>query len=376
MLGSRPEGSGFQLSLHPEFFQTLEFMTPSAQPFSPVFPMAGKAGFFQVLEGKPAASQLFLRSGKISLPARRFSGSSYTETIMRRCFLFVVGFVAVSVAAPFSHAVELTAREEAYLESRGREIRVALPGNYVPLSFVGEKGEFEGVMPDFLRWFGDRADVNFKFFVATPSQAKQGVAEGVYDVVGIYSPSLKQDAAIACSAVVLDVPLGIFVPDSSSIQMLSDLEGKILAYQGKSVGRLLDSLRLDFGKVEYHQLSDMLDSVEYGETDAAVYSELPILNYVHAGKTAEMYRQVGDYLYTNKICVGVSSANEMLLSLLNQGVAAAQDEGVIRWIERRWAGGSYTSFLLVMEKYSHYLIMGVGGLLLAVLLFWVWDVRL
>ena len=295
---------------------------------------------------------------------------------MRRCFLFVVGFVAVSVAAPFSHAVELTAREEAYLESRGREIRVALPGNYVPLSFVGEKGEFEGVMPDFLRWFGDRADVNFKFFVATPSQAKQGVAEGVYDVVGIYSPSLKQDAAIACSAVVLDVPLGIFVPDSSSIQMLSDLEGKILAYQGKSVGRLLDSLRLDFGKVEYHQLSDMLDSVEYGETDAAVYSELPILNYVHAGKTAEMYRQVGDYLYTNKICVGVSSANEMLLSLLNQGVAAAQDEGVIRWIERRWAGGSYTSFLLVMEKYSHYLIMGVGGLLLAVLLFWVWDVRL
>lgn len=279
---------------------------------------------------------------------------------------------AVILAAGMVRAFELTPQEKNFLESHGNTIRVAFHGNYIPLSYIRDDGELTGIMPEFFRWMSERAGFEIEPSITTGKQARQGFSEGIYDAVGVILHEGGQDVGEPYSIPVLENSVGIFVPEGSRIRSLADLRGKAVAFEGG--GYLLDRLNLDISKKEYLHFGAVLDAVESGECAAMLYGRLTVQSYVHSGKTTGAFRMLSGPLDTSQVCIQV--ADEALLSLINRLVLESQSDGVIRWIKRPFLGEDFVPYDSVVAKYGRLLIYGVAGLLLAVLLFWLWDVRL
>ncbi|QHI68151.1 PAS domain S-box protein [Tichowtungia aerotolerans] len=283
-------------------------------------------------------------------------------------------FLAAVLAAGVGCAFELTPQEKSCLEARNYTLRVAFHGNYIPLSYVDEQGDLTGVMPEFFRWMADRVGFELETDVVTGLQAMQGLRDGKYDAVGAaVLGSQRRDQQKMVSLPVLETPTGIFVPENSPVQNLSGLFGKTVACEGESSGRVLDQLNLNLSKKEYTHFGDVLAAVESGECSAMLYNRLTVLSYVHAGKTTDAFRMLDGPLSTNQVCVKV--ADEALLSLMNRLIAESRQAGVIRWIKRPFVGENFMPDSVLM-KYGRWLVGGVAGLLLVVLGFWLWDVRL
>jgi len=284
--------------------------------------------------------------------------------------------VVVFITATSASAFDLTPSEKAYLESKNYTLRFAHHGNFMPLEFLDADGQAAGISPDLVRWIADRVGFQVEFIPATPGQRFDGLMNDRYDAVccSFYEPA--KTNLFGFSPLYIELPMSVSVPVDSPLRKLDDLSGKVVAGEGAVAFNILSALGLGIQFKNCSTLEETVVAVESGETVALISFESVLTYYLKVHPEETPFRTLGNSLYTARGGVSFSADNTALRSILERAVDEAMDEGVVRWIKRQWLGPDYASVGSYVFRYSRYAIFGVGGLLLAVFLFWLWDVHL
>ncbi len=279
--------------------------------------------------------------------------------------------VAFFVATAFSSfAFDLSPEEQAYLDERGGVIRFVYHGNFMPIEFTNKDGEAAGILPDFIRWMSRRVGFKPEFYAATRSEAKEGLLEGRYDAITscMYSKAIRP--GLIATPPVMEIPTFFFVPVDSSVRTISDMEGLRIAVAGKGF------FGFDCVSVKAETLDEQVEALRSGRADALVAME-PVLRYHHYTKgRGDALRAVEPPVNVTYLCIAFSDSNTLLQALLSRCVEESCEEGAARWITRDWVGPEYgTVGAKVLQRIQH-VVVGLMLLLVAVLLFWLWDIRL
>jgi PAS domain S-box-containing protein len=291
-------------------------------------------------------------------------------------FLFLLSFLAVFTAK--AGTIELTSQEQAWLTERGGAIRFASTQNYPPFEFTGGAGESLGMAVELGNWMAEQAGFKAEFFHMPLKEAREAVLSGKYDVVTclFYSKERAQDFGF--TPVIFKVNASIFVPaGSKDIKKLADLADKIVAVPERDYAEeFLLQQGINCRVLQTTSFKQAIEAVAMGRADAIIGDEQVVYHYLYQNGWAERVKKVGVPLYTGQCSMAVAATNQPLLSILRKSVDQAHAAGAIEQIERKWSGLEYTAIGFQAVRYVRYIVMGVGVLLAAVLLFWIWDIRL
>ncbi|MEI8207490.1 MAG: PAS domain S-box protein, partial [Kiritimatiellales bacterium] len=286
--------------------------------------------------------------------------------------LFLAAFAASA------QTVKLTPHEKAWLNERGGVIQFASAQNYPPFEFTGENGESQGMAVEMGSWMAQEVGFKAEFFHMTIKEAREAVLSGRYDAVSCLFYSKERSQEFGFTPVIFQVPASIFVPFScTNIEAVDDLKGKTVAVPERRYGEEFIRQR----GLECHLLltpsyKEAVEAVVQYKADALIGDDQVVYNYLYQNGWIERVKKAGRTLYTGQACMAVVKTNQPLLSILTKAVEQARTAGVIGPIERKWSGVEYTPTGFQIFRYIHHVVIGVGILLAAVLLFWMWNVQL
>jgi PAS domain S-box-containing protein len=286
-------------------------------------------------------------------------------------FLLIFSFFAVTVDA--ARTIELTSQEQAWLDERGGVVRFAFHPNYMPVEFLDKDDQPAGIMVEFVRWIGERAGFEPEFH-AEVQGAEEHVLSGEYDAKASLWYGGKWTNQFGYTPVVMELPISIFVSSGSDIRAPEDLNGRVVAISPDT--GILDYLGIKYTPVPYKEIEAQIETVISGQADALVGIEQVVLYCAYGMGLGDRIKRAGEPLLTGQSCIAVAVTNDTLRGILSKGVEAAQDERVALRLQRQWIGPEYTTLGARIFRYARYIIFGMGVLLAAVLLFWIWDVRL
>jgi PAS domain S-box-containing protein len=294
-----------------------------------------------------------------------------------RRLLSVFAAAAVLSVAPL-YAVSLTAEAWDYLQTHDSVIEFVCQESYPPFEFVDENGESSGMAVELVRWLATELDFRASFSHVPLQQAQQGVLSGRYDVMTTLFHSENPDERFNTTPVLFNVPVSVFIRTGrADIRTPTDLNGKTIAMQsGDYAQEFLDAQGTAYTLILTRDTAQAVDAVMAGRADALIGGEQMVFYSLYAAELTDALKKIGEPLYVGQYSMAVASGNEALLSILNKGVEKAKAGGLVAKISRKWLGIEYTPFGFQMVRYIRYIGIGVGLLLAALLLFWIWDVRL
>jgi PAS domain S-box-containing protein len=294
-----------------------------------------------------------------------------------RCIPAVLSLV-LSVSSAWAQTLALTPVEQAWLNDHDGTIRFASAENYPPFEFTGEAGESLGMAVDLCRWMGKKTGFKAEFSHMPLKEARAGVLSGQYDAVTclFYSPERAKDFGF--TPVAFRVPASLFVPSTrNDIKTLADLTGKVVAVPDRDYAEeFIHQHHIDCRVLTTASFKQAVEAVALEQADAMIGDEQVVLSYLYQNGWTERVKKVGRPVYIGQCCMGVSATNQTLLSILTKGLNRAHDSGMIRRAEHQWLGLEYTAIGFQAVRYIRHIVIGIGILLAAVLLFWIWDVRL
>ena len=240
----------------------------------------------------------------------------------------------------------------------------------MPLEFADKDGDAAGMMPDFVRWLANRIGFEPEFYADTAPAAAEALVNGQCDVITTYLYKEKVGAGLAVTPVVMEIPTFIFVSTLSPVRSLEDLHGAVIA-----VAKKVD-LGFEYTPLPFDTLDQMVRAVAEGRVDALVCMG-PVLRYYDQtqGCGVEL-RAIEPSLFVSKLSMAFDEAQRPLQSMLSRGVEESRQEGTARWIAREWVGPEYGTVGSQILRRIQYVIYGLIFLIAALLLFWLWDIRL
>ncbi len=290
---------------------------------------------------------------------------SNQKTLLRRLLFSVLAAASFSVLA-----FDLSPEEQAWLDEHDGVIRFVHHGNFMPIEFTGHDGEASGIMPEFVRWLGGRIGFKPEFYAATTSEAKEGLLAGKYDATISYLHGENPDEGLIVTPVVMEIPVHFFVPEKSTRHSVSDLHSAVIA------GERGGDFGFDYTLLSCETLSESVKAVSLGRADAMVCME-PVLRY-HCrtdGRGCGL-QAIEPPLKVMNLSLAVVEESRPLHGMLSRAVEESQREGVARWIVRKWVGPEYGAVGSKILRRTQYVVLGLMVLLIAILLFWLWDLRL
>ena len=299
---------------------------------------------------------------------------SFSKDVL--AFLSLFFFFAVLTAS--AKPIDLTPTEKAWLNEHGGAIRFASAQNYPPFEFTGEDGESLGMAIELGEWMASAAGFDAQFFHMTLKEAREAVPAGRYDVVTCLFYTKERTREFGFTPVIFQIPASIFVPSScNDVEILNDLKGKTIAVPERRYGEeFIRQQGMDCRLLLTPSYKEAVEAVALGSADAIVGDDQVIYYYLYQNGWTERVKKVGRPLYTGQCCMAVAATNQTLLSILTKAVNEARADGVIGPIKHKWVGLEYSSIGFQIFRYIRYVIIGSGILLAAVLLFWIWDIRL
>ncbi|MDD3275811.1 MAG: PAS domain S-box protein [Kiritimatiellales bacterium] len=295
---------------------------------------------------------------------------------------FSKGVAAACCLLLFSSAsadsIQLTSQEQAWLNDHDGVIRFASTENYPPFEFIGVEGAPLGMAIEVGNWLATNTGFTAEFYHMPLKEARVAVLSGMCDVVTCLFYSDERARDFGFTPVVFKVPASIFVPSASGdIQTLSDLNGKTVAVPEQDYAEeFLHQQNINCRILPTPSFKQAVAAVATGQADAIIGDEQVVYYYLYQNSWMERVKKVGRPLYTGQCCMAVDRTNQTLLAILSKSVERAQAGGVIDRVQRKWSGIEYTSLGFQTVRYIRYVVIGIGVLLVAVLLFWVWDIRL
>jgi PAS domain S-box-containing protein len=320
--------------------------------------------FFQRLENG------FLRSTAGGVK-RYFSAmyASFSKVVSALLVLFLSGSVFPASACQ----IELTAQEQAWLDDHSNVVHFVFHPDSMPVEFLNKGDQPAGMMIDFIRWIAEQAGFTPEFS-AEAQDVKEHLLAGKYDAASSFWYGAHWTNDFSSTPVLFELPISIFVASESPISTRNDLNGKTVVVSPND--KILENAGIRCIPLIQEEVESQLMSVLSGRADALVGIDQVVLYSAYNLGVGNRVKRIDKPLFTGRSCIAVAATNPVLGSILSKGVAEADKEGLASRLQRQWIGPDYNTLGARMFRYMHYVIVGTGILLAAVLLFWIWDVRL
>jgi signal transduction histidine kinase/ABC-type amino acid transport substrate-binding protein/BarA-like signal transduction histidine kinase len=269
--------------------------------------------------------------------------------------------------------INLTTEERAFLDSHGPVVFVS-QSHYPPFEFTHADGSRDGMTIELATWLATEIGFRARFIDMSFAEAQQAIQSEQADVLTSFFYSELRDQTFDFTTTLFEVPASIFVAaERPDIVQLRDLNGKRIAMQqGDYAKNFLVSAGISFEKVATRDFSEATAAVIDGRADALIGDEQIVQYYLYSNHLTERIKKVGDPLYVGLNSMAVKEGNELLLSLLNKGIAFAQDSGVIDRLNQKWIGVHYQMPHKIWPRIWPYLVVAVAMLLVVI----TWNVRL
>jgi PAS domain S-box-containing protein len=287
--------------------------------------------------------------------------------------VFVLFFFLTSLVALSAPTVELTVQEQAWLDAHGHKISFVYHPNYMPVEFSDKNKQPAGIMIDYIRWMGEQTGFTPEFHADTRADGP-AVLSGEFDAMVSLWPNERRLKQFSFTPTVIKMPISAFVAEHSNIRAPQDLNGRVVAYAPGN--KLLSHLNIKHTPMRYEEIEPQLMAVVSGRADAVVGIDQVVQYYIYGMSLGDRIKKINEPLLVGESCIAAANTNQVLQSILSKGVLAAQQDGVARRLQRQWIGPEYTTLGAHIFRYTHYVIIGIGMLLAALLLFWIWDIRL
>lgn len=167
--------------------------------------------------------------------------------------------------------LKLTDEEKSWLNDHP-VIRVGAD-RYPPFEIVNEKGNYNGIIPDYLKLIGGRLGIEFKpLLELTWAQVLSGTKDGTVDMAPGLNDTPERREFLAFTRTYLSTPMVIFTKDDfPSISGLADLADKSLSIpSGYSEIEIFKKQFPSIKIVEVESLIDALTAVATGKVEATV----------------------------------------------------------------------------------------------------------
>lgn len=275
---------------------------------------------------------------------------------------------------PLLHAgVTLSAEERAFLDSHGFVTFVS-QSNYPPFEFIHADGSRDGMTIEMATWLATELGFRARFTDMSFVEAQRAIQSGQADVLTSFFYSESRDKAFDFTTTLFKVPASIFVAsERPDIVQLRDLNGKRIAMQqGDYANSFLMKAGITFHIVATRDFAEATAAVVEGRADALIGDEQIVQYYLFSNKLTERIKKVGEPLYVGLNSMAVKQGNELLLGILNKGIAYGREAGIINRLNQKWIGVHYQVQQKVWPRIWPYLALVAGLLLLIV----VWNLRL
>jgi len=272
----------------------------------------------------------------------------------------------------------LSDAERAWLAAR-QEIVFVGQQSYPPFEFIHPRhGVYTGMAIELIRWIATETGFNAVFLPMSFADAQQAVENGDADALtGIFA-SEERRKRFDFSEEVFAVPASIFVRTKrTDVLEIEDLAGKRVAVQRGDYA--IEYLRSRGIQVSYQYTDDFpsaLNLVASGAADALIGDEQIVLYYLYSAGLAGDIKKVATPLYTGSDCMAVARGNEILLSILDKGLAHAKATGTFNRIYEKWLGTSYSSGTGRLDRWVMPLLAGLGILMVIALSAIAWTMQL
>ncbi|WP_176465166.1 transporter substrate-binding domain-containing protein [Pseudomonas sp. Irchel 3E20] len=169
------------------------------------------------------------------------------------------------------------------------KIRVAVIDDFLPLSFIDEKGEFRGLSAQVLARISLRTGLKFEVVRGRSLGAQiQQIKDGAVDLMAVITPSLERGADLRFTRPYLINPFVLVSPDKpGSPQTLDDMAGKRLAMvPGNGFTELIEAGAPGIELIDAQSPAEAMEQVASGRADAALNS-LITARYMISGRYRE-----------------------------------------------------------------------------------------
>lgn len=289
--------------------------------------------------------------------------------IITLLFIFIGYFFVIN-----DHSI--TKDEINYLKNK-KEIVFVSQSNYPPFEFLSDRMESAGMMIELARFMSTEFGFDVRFINTTFARAQQMILNGEADVLTSFFYSDERNKRYNFSKVVFEIPASIFVRNENrEIKSLEDLNGRKVAIQkGDYAIDYINSQRIKINLVETDDFLAAANKLIKGEVEAVVGDEQIIFYYLSKFDLASEIKTVGKPLYIGQNCMATKKDNKILLSILNKGIALAEEKGIIDSINRKWLGDRGT-ILNNFKKYLYIFSFFIIVLTAIILSFWLWNLQL
>ena len=273
--------------------------------------------------------------------------------------------------------LRLSDSEQRWLEKHP-QVKVAVLDKFVPLSFVNEQGQFEGLSAEVLSRISLRTGLKFEVVQGSslPRQVDE-VSTGQVDMLAVITPSIERTEKMRFTRPYLSNPYVLVVrADDERLVTLEDLAGKRLAFiGGNSLAAQISRDYPGIGFVDVENPEQAMELVAKGGVEATVIS-LISARYMIARNYRDRLR-ITSTVGTDpaRITFGVNRSQLELYSILDKALLSItpeeMDEMTNHWRSEILIEDSY------WKRHRNVIIQGfvLAALLLLVTLGWVFYLR-
>lgn len=294
------------------------------------------------------------------------------------CLRIVLAVLIWGIHFSVADAFELSQTEQEYLKNKGTVVFVSQT-NYPPFEFTGKNGQREGMMLDLVRWIGVEAGFQPVFEDMTFLKAQLTVQRGQADVLTSLFYSETRTQRFEFSRPLFAVPALIYVQSGrTDIKDLEDLNGKSIAIQrGDYAKDFLEDHKITFTSVDASDFEEAIEDVIEGKADALIGDQQIVAYSVASNHLADKLKTVGRPLYIGQNCMAAAKDQQVLIGILNKGIAEASKKGVLEKISKKWLGEQRdVAVAPFWSRYTLLLAVCIGILLITLLLIYWRNARL
>jgi signal transduction histidine kinase/CheY-like chemotaxis protein len=282
-----------------------------------------------------------------------------------RLFLVVILLPLLTAGAVAQDpALVLTEAEKAFIREHP-VIRVGIDPNFAPFEFLGNRGDYAGIAPDYLALIGEKTGLRFEPAVDVPyAEAQEKVSAGELDLLPTLGWTAERERKFLLTRRYYEYKLALVVREDSPVKSVDDFRGQPLAVQGNTSNAQFAFSTLQAGLSLYASEGEALLAVADGR-ETAMLGFLPTVLYEirNLGLSNLNYITFASD-NNNAFCMGVRTDWPELRDILNKAFAAISptEKAAIqsRWIRVgegdekrriRYLAGASAALLLAMAAF-------------------------
>ena len=241
----------------------------------------------------------------------------------------------VGDADGFEAEVRLRSADRQWLAEH-RRMRLGVDPNWLPFEALNERGEYLGVVSEYVGWLNTTLDIAMAPLSDVPwAEIMRRVEEGKIDVIPAISPSPERRRHLLFTQPYLTIPMILVTRvDAPFVGGLADLQGKRVAVADGYMGE--EFLRRDFPGIDlrrYGSLGDCLAAVADGEVDA-VFDNLASTTYAIRAQSLDRLKIAATTAYTFELCFAVRKDWPQLVKILDQALTVLPKQTRLAFYDR------------------------------------------